>query len=101
MVFHCCRATVAGKDVLIADDLCDAGGTFIGSAAVLRAAGARSVSLYVTHGLFSRGVAALLQQGIDHIWTTTSVADPAIAGERVELIDIETIYNNQGAAHAH
>lgn len=99
--FSLLQGDVAGKDVLIADDLCDAGGTFIGSAAVLRAAGARSVSLYVTHGLFSRGVAALLQQGIDHIWTTTSVADPAIAGERVELIDIETIYSNEGAAHAH
>ncbi|RRZ89771.1 ribose-phosphate diphosphokinase [Erwinia sp. 198] len=99
--FSLLQGDVAGKDVLIADDLCDAGGTFIGSAAVLRAAGARSVSLYVTHGLFSRDVAALLQQGIDHIWTTTSVADPAIAGERVELIDIETIYNNKGAAHAH
>ncbi|WP_312043337.1 ribose-phosphate diphosphokinase [Erwinia sp.] len=99
--FSLLQGDVAGKDVLIADDLCDAGGTFIGSAAVLREAGARSVSLYVTHGLFTRGVEALLEQGIDHIWTTTSVADPAIAGERVELIDIKTIYDNEGTAHAH
>ncbi|WP_380183378.1 ribose-phosphate diphosphokinase [Kalamiella sp. sgz302252] len=99
--FSLLQGEVAGKDLLIADDLCDAGGTFIGSAAVLRQAGARSVSLYVTHGLFTRGVEALLQQGIDHIWTTTSVADPVIAQDRVELIDIDTIYGNEGTEHAH
>lgn len=99
--FSLLQGEVAGKDVLIADDLCDAGGTFIGSAAVLRQAGARSVSLYVTHGLFTRGVDTLLQQGIDFVWTTTSVADPAIAQERVELIDIQAIYGNEGTEHAH
>lgn len=50
--FSLLAGDVAGKAVLIVDDLCDAGGTFIGSAQVLRAAGARSVSLYVTHGVF-------------------------------------------------
>ena len=83
---------VAGKDVLIVDDLCDAGGTFIGSAQVLRDAGARSVSLYVTHGVFSKGVANLLNNGIDAIYTTTSFASSALREPRVELIDIDTIF---------
>ena len=69
------QGDVAGRDVLIADDLCDAGGTFIGSAAALREAGARSVSLYVTHDLFSKGVEYLLSQGIERIWTTSSQGD--------------------------
>ncbi|MBD8163736.1 ribose-phosphate diphosphokinase [Erwinia persicina] len=98
--FELLKGDVTGRDVLIADDLCDAGGTFIGSATVLRAAGARSVSLYVTHGLFSKGVDHLLSQGIDRIWTTTSLAEASQASERVELIDIETIYRSEGATHA-
>ncbi|MGW1444277.1 ribose-phosphate diphosphokinase [Serratia rhizosphaerae] len=83
---------VRGRDVLIVDDLCDAGGTFIGAAQVLRQHGARSVSLYVTHGIFSKGVEHLLAQGIDNIYTTTSYAPADIAGARVELIDIARIY---------
>ena len=78
--------------MLIVDDLCDAGGTFIGSAQLLRDAGARSVSLYVTHGVFSKGTAALLSQGIDNIYSTTSYAAAELAEQRVELIDIARIY---------
>ncbi len=83
---------VAGKDLLIVDDLCDAGGTFIGSAQVLREAGARSVSLYVTHGIFSKGVENLLNNGIDAIYTTTSFTSPTLASPGVELIDIATLF---------
>lgn len=83
---------VSGKDLLIVDDLCDAGGTFIGSAQVLRDAGARSVSLYVTHGVFSKGVENLLNNGIDAIYTTTSFTSPALTDPRVELIDIDAIF---------
>ncbi|MEN4980244.1 ribose-phosphate diphosphokinase [Erwinia billingiae] len=98
--FELLKGEVAGRDVLIADDLCDAGGTFIGSAAVLRGAGARSVNLYVTHGLFTKGVDHLLSQGIDHIWTTTSIADPAIAQPHVELINSDAIFHREGDNHA-
>ena len=102
--FELLKGDVRGRDVLIVDDLCDAGGTFIGSAAVLRQAGARSVSLYVTHGLFSKGVEHLLTQGIDHIWTTTSLG--LHAHQQVEQIAVETIYQrevyqNEGDRHAH
>lgn len=83
---------VKGRDVLIVDDLCDAGGTFIGSAQVLRDAGARNVSLYVTHGIFSKGVENLLSNGIDAIYTTTSFTSPALAHPNLELIDIAAIY---------
>lgn len=90
--FSLVSGTVAGKNVLIVDDLCDAGGTFIGSAQVLRDAGARSVSLYVTHGVFSKGVENLLNNGIDAIYTTTSFASSELRDPRVELIDIDTIF---------
>lgn len=86
---------VAGRDVLIVDDICDGGGTFVGAANVLRQAGARSVALYVTHGLFSKGVAPLLEGGIDVIYTTTSLASPEWQHPQVRLIDIDAIYHQR------
>ena len=40
---------IVGKDVLIIDDICSRGGTFYHAAKALKEAGAKSVSLYVTH----------------------------------------------------
>lgn len=57
--------------VLIVDDICDGGGTFAQLAPVLKAKGAKSVSLYVTHGIFSKGLAPLAEH-FDHIFTTNS-----------------------------
>jgi ribose-phosphate pyrophosphokinase len=50
-----------GKDLLIVDDICDGGMTFILCARALKAAGANSVKLYVTHGIFSKGIQCLLE----------------------------------------
>lgn len=47
---------VKEKDILIIDDICDGGMTFISAAKELKYNGAKSVSLYVTHGIFSKGV---------------------------------------------
>lgn len=55
---------------LVVDDICDGGGTFVGLAEVLRAAGATGVDLFVTHGIFSKGI---VLAGIDHVYTTQSV----------------------------
>lgn len=60
---------VHGKRVLIVDDICDGGATFIGLAAKLRYAGAASVALFVSHGLFTRGVKALTDAGIARVFT--------------------------------
>lgn len=46
---------VAGRRCLIVDDICDAGGTFVGIASLLRAKRAADIDLFVTHGIFSRG----------------------------------------------
>ena len=40
---------------LIVDDICDGGGTFIQLAKVLKSFKPKSVDLYVTHGIFSKG----------------------------------------------
>jgi len=46
---------VKGKHLLIVDDICDGGGTFAGLGGVLKAAGCYEITLYVSHGIFSRG----------------------------------------------
>lgn len=58
---------LTGRDVLIVDDICDGGGTFIGLAKKLREKGAKSVGLYVSHGMFTKGV-EILKEHIDKIY---------------------------------
>jgi ribose-phosphate pyrophosphokinase len=60
------------KKVLIVDDLIDAGGTFISICKILKQAGAQEVNLYVSHGIFSKGVHILREAGINRIFTTNS-----------------------------
>ena len=55
---------VEGKKVLIMDDICDGGRTFIELAKVLYSKGAKEVTLYVTHGIFSHGKQVLYDVGI-------------------------------------
>lgn len=55
--------------LLIVDDICDGGATFIGIAKGLREAGAQSVHLFVSHGLFTKGVQVLRDAGIERIFT--------------------------------
>ncbi len=47
---------LTGKRVVIVDDLLDAGGTFIPLANKLKEAGAEGVELYITHGIFAKGL---------------------------------------------
>lgn len=72
------------KNLLIVDDICDGGGTFIGLTKELLAGGASSVSLLVTHGFFSKGVDILLDNGISNIYTTNSL----VGGIRPEIIKV-------------
>lgn len=69
---------VKGHPCLIIDDICDGGGTFIGLAKELRAVGATSVKLFVTHSIFSRGPKL---EGIDQIFTTDSY--PTVKGDSI------------------
>lgn len=50
---------VAGKDVLIVDDIIDSGNTMIAAAQTARQNGAHKVYAYATHGLFTKGIDSL------------------------------------------
>jgi len=61
---------LGGKDAYIIDDICDGGATFIQLTKDLKAKGARKVFLFVSFGIFSRGVQHLFSHGIDEIYAT-------------------------------
>jgi ribose-phosphate pyrophosphokinase len=66
------KAAFGADNILIIDDICDGGRTFIGIADALREAGVyKPLYLYVTHGIFSQGIGELLHR-FEHIYTTDS-----------------------------
>lgn len=63
--------------VLIVDDICDGGMTFKLLAKDLLATGAKEVNLFVTHGIFSKGLKTLRESGINRIFTQDGEANEA------------------------
>lgn len=61
--------TVEPRPYLIIDDICDGGRTFIEVAKKLYEAGATEVHLYISHGIFSKGLEPLREAGIKRIFT--------------------------------
>ncbi|MET0634497.1 MAG: ribose-phosphate diphosphokinase [Chitinophagaceae bacterium] len=57
------------KTCFIIDDICDGGGTFAGTAKMLKEKGAKKVVLIVSHGIFSKGPVI---EYVDEIYTTNS-----------------------------
>jgi ribose-phosphate pyrophosphokinase len=57
------------KNVLVVDDICDGGMTFKLLAKELYDADAKEVNLFVTHGIFSKGLKTLKEAGIKRIFT--------------------------------
>lgn len=58
-------------NLLVLDDICDGGRTFIELAMLLEKRNPKSLELAVTHGIFSKGVDAVSNH-YDHIYTTDS-----------------------------
>lgn len=60
-------------DVLIVDDICDYGGSFIHLADKLKERGARKVGLYVTHCIMKNGLASFHNSSIDYLMVSNIV----------------------------
>ena len=58
---------VKGKNIMIVDDICDGGATFIELSKLLKEQGAGDIYLYVTHGIFSKGL-SVLQDHFKHVY---------------------------------
>jgi ribose-phosphate pyrophosphokinase len=65
---------VRGRDCILVDDIVDSGGTLCNAAQALIDAGARSASVYVTHGVLSgRAVARIVDSPIATMTITDSI----------------------------
>ena len=56
-----------GSDFIMVDDICDGGKTFIELAKLLKSLGAQNIYLYVTHGIFSKGL-DIFRENFKHIY---------------------------------
>lgn len=68
-------ADISDANFIIVDDICDGGKTFIELAKVLKEYNPASISLYVTHGIFSKGKQVLRDAGISNIWCAIDFED--------------------------
>lgn len=78
---------VEGLKLLVADDICDGGATFIGLADVLRSQKCDTLELVVTHGLFTKGVGVLTDH-YDKIYTTNSYLVEPYLHPKVQWINV-------------
>lgn len=81
---------IKGKDLVIVDDICDGGMTFILLSKKLKELGARSITLIVTHGIFSKGEETL-KTLIDDVYTTDSINNNST--EFITRFSIEDLYS--------
>ena len=73
-------ASVAGRPVLLVDDIVSSGGTLIACAKALSAAGAKAIDAVITHALFPPEMAIeFADSGIRSIRSTSSVPHPTNA----------------------
>ncbi len=75
---------VRGRDCLLVDDIVDSGGTLVNAASALVAGGAKSASVYVTHGVLSGGAVARVASSNIEMLTVT---DTILATEAMRLAD--------------
>lgn len=72
--------SVAGRAVVLMDDVASSGQTLIEATRLLLAAGARSVDVAVTHALFAGDALQRLQAaGVGQVWSTDCIAHPSNA----------------------
>lgn len=73
---------VEGERCLIADDICDGGATFNMLAKELKKRGAKEVVLFVTHGIWSKGL-DVMRENIDDFYTTDTLEQSLLHDDNV------------------
>lgn len=77
------------RDVVCFDDIIDGGRTFIELAKVCKNKNCGKFILYATHGIFSKGIDELLNNGIDEIWTTNSFKQDLKENSKLHILNLE------------
>jgi len=81
------RGDVAGKRVVLVDDMIDTGGTICEAVRLVSEGGARSIRLAATHGIFSADAGERLARlPVSDTWVTNSLPQPA--HPRICVLDI-------------
>jgi ribose-phosphate pyrophosphokinase len=80
---------VTGKDVLLVDDIIDSGGTLLKAATVLRTMGGRKIYAYCTHGLFTKGVDAVVSS-FDLFFVSDTVLVPE--HPKIEVVTLVPLF---------
>jgi ribose-phosphate pyrophosphokinase len=80
---------IAGKNVLIVDDLTETAGTLTSAAALLKERGAEKIMACVSHALLNDlGIERLRKSSIDELITTDTVASSAIPGINITTLSV-------------
>ncbi|KQB85947.1 MULTISPECIES: ribose-phosphate diphosphokinase [Corynebacterium] len=80
---------VEGKDCILIDDMIDTGGTISGAVGILKEAGARSVVIACTHGVFSDPARERLSQcGAEEVITTDTLPQSTEAWSNLTVLSI-------------
>lgn len=83
---HC--DDLQGQDCYIVDDICDGGRTFVEIAKVLKTKNPGKITLYVSHGIFSRGVSCF-EGLIDEIATTIPFNKRTVKRDKIRVIPLK------------
>lgn len=84
---------VGDRDFLIVDDICDGGRTFTELAKKLESKTDGKIYLYVTHGIFSKGLQPLMDSPIHQVWCA-NIFDESLAEQSLIYNDDQTpVYN--------
>lgn len=89
--FEICRNQhFINKKLLILDDICENGGTFIGLASLPKFQLADSLYLYVTHGIFPNGQETIdnLHKYFSKIYCTNSFENNIVESDRFKIIKL-------------
>jgi ribose-phosphate pyrophosphokinase len=78
---------VEGRDCILVDDIVDSGGTLCNAAEALLANGAKSVEVYVSHGVLSGGAVARIAASPIEMLTIT---DSIVGTEAMRRISTES-----------
>lgn len=79
---------VGDKDFLIADDIADGGKSFLELAKVLRPLTSGKIELYVTHGIFSKGLDVITEAGISHIYTANPFPNVDTTNKNLTVVQV-------------
>jgi len=88
---------VEGKKTIVIDDMIDTGGTIAQAAAMLKKNGAKSVSVYSTHGVLSGKASVILKNSeIDDLYVTDTIpiSDEKITeiGSKLHILSVYELF---------